>query len=233
MNFIASFESTAVWQPSVVEFSAPRQITAVEDAPVSSRPAGLMEAQWIRRIAQGDQAAFGSLYDRYSKPLFSFVVKILRDHWDAEDVLQDAFIRIWKKAPGFNLSLGSPFTWVMMVTRHTAIDRLRARQRHLQMFEEITDGTLVDIFGDATWRDGSKESDQAAQIRTAMNELPDEQRRAIELAFFSGLTHFEIAKALEKPLGTIKARIRRGMLQLRAALQQAESKDSKYSLLNH
>ena len=202
-------------QPSP-PLAAPENMKLVPQASVP------WEAQLIRRVAQGDPEAFAALYDRYSKPLYSFVLRILNNPQEAEDVLQEVFLRIWEKASCFDEAAGKPFTWAISITRNKAIDRLRARQRKLQVFGETANSAVVVEAPSETQRDENVWRDQVAQIRRVVEELPGEQRESIELAFFSGLTHVEIAKALEEPLGTIKARIRRGMLRLRDSLAGTE-----------
>lgn len=186
----------------------------------SSGPASL-EVRLISRITQGDHEAFAALYDLYAKPLYSFVLRVLGDAREAEDVLQEVFLSIWQKAPSFSETLGKPFNWAVTMTRHKAIDRLRARQRKLRLVEEMAgDAGVAEASGERQ-RDENLWRDQAEQVRKALTELPQAQRGAIELSFFSGFTHPEIARALAQPLGTIKARIRRGMLRLREGLEEA------------
>lgn len=177
------------------------------------------EAQLVRRVAQGDRDAFAALYDLYSKPLYSLSLRILSDAKEAEDVLQEVFLQLWEKAAVFDEAAGKPFSWVVTMTRNKAIDRIRSRQRRARLFEETTE-VIENTSSVAAEPAGvGMGQDEAAQVRVALNALPQEQRRAIEMAFFGGLTHIEIAKALQEPLGTIKARIRRGILQLRDCLE--------------
>ena len=178
-----------------------------------------VDAGLMRRIADGDRDAFASLYDQYSRPLFSLALRILNDQKEAEDVLQEVFVQIWEKAGQFDDRLGKPFTWSMTMTRNRAIDRLRSKQRQHRLVEELTQDATTGAPDVPTYPPGEFEPGQAEHIRAAVNGLPEDQRKAIELAFFKGLTHFEIAEALREPLGTVKARIRRGMLRLRDSLE--------------
>jgi len=180
----------------------------------------ISEAQLISRIGQGDGEALGALYDCYAKPLYSFAVRILNDHGEAEDTLQEVFIVIWQKAHSFDGFMSKPFSWAMTITRNKAIDRLRVRQRRWRLFGVNADNVIVVGIKDKIQPFENFCQDQLLLMRAALNELPDEQRRPIELAFFSGLVHFEIAAELGEPLGTIKARIRRGMLRLRNKLEK-------------
>ena len=187
---------------------------------MSDETSALVEAQLVRRIAQGDRAALAALYDLYAKPLYSFAVRVVGDAKEAEDVLQEVFLQLWEKAGQFDEQDGRPFNWAVTMTRHKAIDRLRARQRRRRVLVETAESeSLGEVAESSAPGPDSFGHDQAAQIRTAVQELPGEQRHAIELAFFGGLTHFEIAAQLREPLGTIKARIRRGILRLRDGLE--------------
>ena len=198
------------------------QARVAENTRELSQASASSEAQLIRRVGQRDPEAFAALYDCYSKPLYSFVLRILNDPQEAEDVLQEVFLRIWEKASCFDEAAGKPFTWAISITRNKAIDRLRTRQRKLQVFGETDDSDVVVSGPGETQRDENVWRDLVAQIRRVVEELPGEQRESIELAFFNGLTHMEIARALEEPLGTVKARIRRGMLRLRDSLAGTE-----------
>ena len=180
----------------------------------------LTDEALLSRIAQGDSAAFASFYDRHANLLFSIATHVLRDDREAEDVLQEAMVSLWERAASYNQSLGRPMSWAVTVTRNRAIDRLRAlkRRQHgaAQPIDEL-ETVLADPAASASENAMSQES--AGLVRAALVDLPGEQRQAIELAFFRGLSHFEIAEKLRVPLGTIKARIRRGMLFLRDALE--------------
>jgi len=179
-----------------------------------------LEAELVRRIASGDCEAFAALYDMYSKPLYSFVYRILSDRRETEDVMQEVFLGIWRKSSSFDESVGKPFNWAVTLTRNKAIDRLRSRDRQLRTVGSTPWRLGEESLACATQRDENFGFDEAAQIRALVDELPMDQRQPIELAFFGGLTHMEIAQAMRKPLGTVKARIRRGMMSLREALEE-------------
>jgi RNA polymerase sigma-70 factor (ECF subfamily) len=176
------------------------------------------QAQLLRRIAGQDRQALAEFYDQTAGPLFSTAIRILGDAHEAEEVIQDAFLQIWGKAATFDATLGAPFYWALSITRNRAIDRLRARQRRARLAEELHETAPDSPPFASPFQNALSEEDLAA-VRSAVNGLPGEQRQAIELAFFGGMTHTEIAEALHEPLGTIKARIRRGMLKLRENLQ--------------
>jgi RNA polymerase sigma-70 factor, ECF subfamily len=179
----------------------------------------VLQGQLLGRIAQRDHAALSELYDATATPLFSVALRIVHDPSDAEEVLQDVFVQIWEKAPTFDRRLGSAFSWVLSITRHRAIDRLRSKQRKARLVEQLVEAGDAEIPSAALPDAGSLDAEQAALVRSAMTTLPKDQRQAIELAFFAGLSHPEIAKTLDQPLGTIKARIRRGLLKMRESLE--------------
>jgi RNA polymerase sigma-70 factor (ECF subfamily) len=174
----------------------------------------------LNRIAEGDAAAFASFYDRHSNLLFSIATHVLRDDREAEDVLQEAMVLLWERATTYDHSLGKPLSWVVTLTRNKAIDRLRSLKRRQHRTSQPLD-ELESVLADpaASASDSAMSRESAGLVRAALVTLPGEQRQAIELAFFRGLSHFEIADRLRVPLGTIKARIRRGMLFLRDALE--------------
>jgi RNA polymerase sigma-70 factor (ECF subfamily) len=177
------------------------------------------DVELLRQIAGGDRAAFAEFYDRHSTLMFSVATRILNDPAEAQDVLQEAFLQIWEKAAKFDPKLGKASSWAAILARNKAIDRIRASQRRSRLAEEA--GAAQAIAEDVA--DSVNESlvgpEQAQLIQSAILELPGEQRQAIELAYFSGLTQDEISKKLNTPLGTVKARIRRGLLKLRDQLE--------------
>ncbi len=179
----------------------------------------LDDVQLLRRIARRDRAAFSQLYDRYAGVLYSTVVRILNNPDEADDVLQEVFVQLWEKAPTYDPALGKPFNWAMTMTRHKAIDRLRALRRRYLFIGEITVEAEDEARDFSSGPDEVFTQDQAALVRSAVATLPLEQRQAIEMAFLGGMTQNEIADSLRQPLGTVKARIRRGMLKLRDSLR--------------
>jgi len=176
-------------------------------------------AQLLQRIAGQDRQALAEFYDQTSGAIFSTAVRILGDAHEAEEVIQDAFLQIWGKASTFDVALGAPFYWALSITRNRAIDRLRARQRRVRLADELHEAAVSDASPFAPPTQSALSQEDLAAVRSAVNGLPGEQRQAIDMAFFGGMTHAEIAEALHEPLGTIKARIRRGMLKLRESLQ--------------
>jgi RNA polymerase sigma-70 factor (ECF subfamily) len=175
----------------------------------------------LERVSQRDRAAFAELYDRYAGVLYSTVLRVLNHPDEAADVLQEVFVQIWDKAPTYDPALGKPFSWALTLARHKAIDRLRALRRRYNFIEEITQEMSGTSLGESGERlDEVFSHEQVRLIRRAVASLPLEQRQAIEMAFLGGLTQHEVAAALNQPLGTIKARIRRGMLKLRDSLKE-------------
>lgn len=193
-------------------------------AAVSSDESGAVAAPTVDnallvRIAAGDQTAFADLYDRLSGLLLAVARRILGDSAEAEDVVHDAFVSIWEKAAAFDPARGSPAAWAVTLVRNRAIDRLRARVRRGELLAASAPDDLGhhEPAGDEAPL-AADLAERSALVRSALSDLPAEQRRALELAFFSGLTHDQIARRLDSPLGTVKARIRRGLLALRDRL---------------
>ena len=186
---------------------------------MSNSPATLDEAQLLARIGKRDREAFSQLYDRYSGVLYSTILRVLNNPDEAADVLQEVFVQIWDKAGSYDPALGKPFNWALTMARHKAIDRLRSLRRRYSFIDEITREFETDSRPHAAGPDEIFGHEQVAVIRDAVSALPLEQRQAIEMAFLGGLTQNEIATSLQQPLGTIKARIRRGMLKLRDTLR--------------
>jgi len=177
------------------------------------------EIALLRRVAQGDRRGFEELYDRFSRVLFSTAYRVLNNQEATEDVLQDVFVQIWEKAPLYDPSRGKPMTWAITLTRNKAIDRLRSTVRRNRLGDELeTEAQSQDQFDDRSSFDALATEDRGKLVREAIQKLSEDQREAIELAFFSSLTQLEISERLNVPLGTIKARIRRGMLRLRDLL---------------
>lgn len=174
----------------------------------------------LREVGRGDRASFEQIYDRFSRPLFSIAYRVLNNREAAEDVLQDVFVQIWNKAALYDPARGRPLTWAITITRNKAVDRLRSLQRRGRLHEEVERETTVQeqTASHATSADEADTTSRAAVIRAAVMTLSPEQRRAIELAFFGGLTQVQIAQHLHEPLGTVKARIRRGMMKLKESV---------------
>ena len=178
-----------------------------------------LQPQLLRRIAAQDRAALDEFYQQTARPLFSFACRMLGNEADAEEVIQDVFVQIWTKAVMFDAEKGQPFHWALALTRNRCIDGLRARQRRSRIMVESSGEPDLEQVVELTYVDAPLAENDVAVVRSVVNNLPQNQKRAIEMAFFGGLTHQEIAETLHEPLGTIKARIRRGLLKLREDLK--------------
>lgn len=177
--------------------------------------AQLADVQLLHAIAGGDEAALARLYDAYRVILFALLVRILNSREEAEDVLQEVFLQVWQRARDFDEKRGRPFTWLVTLTRSRAIDRLRqlgSRQRLATGAAEQQTDTVSDALSDTI------KSGQNEMVRRALAEIPEDQRNTLMLAYFDGLTQSEIALKLGAPLGTVKTRMRGGMIKLRALL---------------
>jgi len=175
------------------------------------------DAELLRRMTHSDREAFAQLYDRFARPLYATALRILSNASEAEDIVQDVFLALWERAAAFEPGRGSAFAWAVTLTRNRAIDRVRMRKRRSELLAETTAedaGTQPSDAGPHS-ADELVFKEQAGAVRAAVAALPPEQQRAVELAFFGGLTQQEIAEKLREPLGTVKARIRRGLLRLR------------------
>ena len=177
------------------------------------------EFELLRRIAQRERAAFEDLYTRYASILYASALKFVKEDADAQDVVQDVFIQIWDKAKLYDPAKGKPLTWALTLTRNRAIDRIRAIQRRTRLRDEFEQETFVDE--SAGVREALSEVDASEKgqiLRKAVSQLSPQQKKVIELAYFGGLTQTEIAEKLAEPLGTVKARARRGLLKLKELL---------------
>ena len=194
--------------------SMPRSVAGVNE------PVPDADADLLRRIAEGESDALSAFYDAHASKLFGFALRILNDPTEAEDTVQEVFLQIWDKVSSYQVERGRPLAWVFTLARNRAIDRLRSAQRRARLI----DATTSEHFQTAAASDGScaaassPADDETEMVRSALGRLPEDQRRAIELAFFHGFTQTEIATALNEPLGTVKARIRRGLVKVREDL---------------
>lgn len=180
---------------------------------------GDIEALLLSRIARGDEAALADLYDRLSGVTLAVLTRIVGSAGDAEEVLQEVFLQVWRQAPTYDANRASARSWVLLLARSRGLDRLKSAAARRRREEEVTrqDGVVVPPRGSARL----EQQERSRQVREALASLPAEQRRAVELAFFDGLTHVEISAHLGEPLGTIKSRILLGLRKLRLALGEA------------
>jgi RNA polymerase sigma-70 factor (ECF subfamily) len=175
----------------------------------------------LRRLAAGDGDAAARLYDRHARAVYSLALRIVNDEGDAEDVVQEVFAQAWRQAARYDASRGVVGAWLLMMTRSRAIDKLRSARARPDS-RAVDDPRVIDempaVLRDAPSRIIDAENARLAQ--RALAELPLLQRLVIELAYYEGLTQREIADRLEQPLGTVKSRLRLGLLKLRDALAE-------------
>ena len=195
-------------------------------------PQQASDRRLLAGVARGEQTAFADLYDRLSGPLYSLCLRMTGEAQEAEDILQEACLTIWRRAGSYDPARSSVFSWAVHLTRCKIIDHLRARGRRLRILLPPGSGHDANASGESTSpleaaavdqaRTAGENLDhheQAALVRRVLAALPPEQSQVIEMAFFGDLSHHEISARLAQPLGTIKARIRRGLLKLRHGLQ--------------
>ena len=176
----------------------------------------------LARVAKGDQQAYSQLYDHSSTLLFTLAVRILDNHEEAAELLQDVYLEVWRKVSRYDVGRGTPIAWLVTLTKSRAIDRLRARTaRGYRATSSLEAGHAAQI-ADLGPSPFETQADQELRIAVgaAMAGLPQAQQQAIELAYYEGLSHAEIAERLNQPLGTVKTRIKLGMSKLRDGLQQ-------------
>ena len=169
----------------------------------------------LDRIVGRDEGAVGELYDRHSRLLFGLILRILHDRSEAEEVLQEVFVLVWTRAETYNVALGSPAAWLVRIARNRAIDRLRANNVRLRAVEAAPEPVAQD-----SPESRAAQSEQQRAVAHALETLPPDQRVLIEQAYFLGLTQSELAERFKLPLGTVKTRIRTGMIALRQQLSQ-------------
>jgi RNA polymerase sigma-70 factor, ECF subfamily len=177
----------------------------------------LGDVELILRIGRGDRECFEEFYNRHAALVYSMAYKVLNNADDAQDVMQDVMFMVWEKSPMYEESRGKPLNWAITMTRNKAIDRLRSVQRRLRLKEDVERETapLLRAGNEGLPAEMLDAGEKQQIVRGAVMKLNREQREVIEMAYFGGLTQLEISERLKTPLGTVKARIRRGMLRLR------------------
>jgi RNA polymerase sigma-70 factor (ECF subfamily) len=168
-------------------------------------------------VAERDQLAMTALYDASYRIVFGLLLRILNEPSIAEEVLLDVYMQVWRQADSYDEGRGSPLAWMLTIARSRAIDRLRSSRQESSkrdLFDSLEDRARSDVDLEAA----AEIAEMQAKVRAALSELPIEQREVIELAYFSGLSHSEIALQLNQPLGTVKTRTRLGMMKLRTTL---------------
>ena len=173
--------------------------------------------QLIQRVAKQDRDAFGQLYDHFSSLVFTLAMRMLKVRSDAEDLLQEVFVQIWRQAGSYRQERGSPEAWIINIARSRAIDKIRSIRRLERSFVLTDDPAGSESTASA--ESSAADSEVRMTMNSALANLPEAQRRVLELAYFDGLTQSEIAARLAEPLGTVKTRMRSGIQRLREILR--------------
>ncbi len=180
-------------------------------------PTAAEDIHCMGRVAAGDREAFARIFDRHSPAVLGLLVRILGSRSEAEEVLQDVFLQVWRQAGRYEPGRSTPRGWMLVLARSRALDTVRSREaRHRREIEVSGDGPSRESLPVGT--QSLEEAERREQVSSALGLLPPEQRRCIELAFFEGLTQSQIADRLEAPLGTVKSRIHLGINKLRQVL---------------
>jgi RNA polymerase sigma-70 factor (ECF subfamily) len=176
------------------------------------------DATLVHRLLQKDVSAFEQLYDRHSRAIYSLVLRILQQAGTAEEVVQDVFLQLWRNAAQYDVSRGPFVPWLFTLARNRALDTLRLKSERQRRREDQTE-ELPPIASVPQYEQQLDVKRRAEKVRALMASLSPQQKKAIELAYFEGLSHSEIAAALKEPLGTVKSWIRNGLLRLKEELQ--------------
>jgi len=181
----------------------------------------LNDKQLIAAICKGEETAIEALYERYHRYAYTLAYRILRDPGASEDIVQDTFLSIWRKASSYQAQNGSVQSWIQAIVRHRAIDKIRASAHRDYQWTPLQDDNEQDPPSEQpdVWEQ-AWQSEQHRIIREVMEQIPSEQRTVIELAYFGGLTHAEISEQLEIPLGTVKGRMRLGLQKMKTLLAE-------------
>jgi RNA polymerase sigma-70 factor, ECF subfamily len=179
----------------------------------------------VEKMMAGDESALAALYDRYSGMLFAMLLRILRDRHAAEEVLQDLFLQLWRNAGSFDASRGSLPAWLMVIGRNRAISRLRRRDSQ-EVLEDVEAWPANAVASSLDIENETQRAQLMARLRTALAALPSEQREAVELAYFEGMTQTEIAERTGSPLGTVKSRVRAALQSLKELFDDGTARQS-------
>ncbi|HLJ22511.1 MAG TPA: sigma-70 family RNA polymerase sigma factor [Candidatus Acidoferrales bacterium] len=195
-------------------------LAVVQPWPEGKQPT---DAALMERILQQDSAALETLYDRYGRPVYSLVLRIAQNPASAEEIVQDIFLQLWRSADRYQIERGPLEPWLFTMARHRALDFLRLKSEKQRRREDSDSDVLPSAVVRPDPEGDIDQARRAEKIRALLTSLPAVQRRAIELAFFEGLTHSEIAATTGEALGTVKSWIRGGLLRLRESLGEAGS----------
>lgn len=179
------------------------------------------DATLVRRLLQQDVNAFEQLYDRHSRQVYALVLRILQQASTAEEVVQDVFLQLWRNAAAYDTERGPFVPWLLTLARNRALDQLRLKSERQRRREEQTEELPPVLTSPPEYEEEIDERRRVERVRALMSDLLPQQKRAIELAYFEGLSHSEIAEKLKEPLGTVKSWIRNGLLRLKEGLQTA------------
>ena len=173
------------------------------------------EAELMKRIKARDEKALEELYDAYNRLLFGMIISIVKSRQEAEDVLQEVFIKIWEKAHSFDAERGNAYSWIVTLTRNKAIDRIRSKgYKTQQKASQDVDAPEFSLEGDTfDPLETTIFSDRAEMVQSALDEIPESQCEVLKIAYYRGMTQSEIADHLDIPLGTVKSRMRQGMIK--------------------
>jgi RNA polymerase sigma-70 factor (ECF subfamily) len=185
--------------------------------PTANRELSL-DATLVHRLLQKDVSAFEQLYDRHCRTVYGLLLRILQQAGTAEEVAQDVFLQLWRNAGQYDESRGPFVPWLLTLARNRALDTLRLKSERQRRREDQTE-ELPPVFAAPEYENQLHEKRRAEKVRALMGSLTPQQKKAIELAYFEGLSHSEIAAALKEPLGTVKSWIRNGLLRLKEGLQ--------------
>ncbi len=176
------------------------------------------DAMLVHQLLQRDVDAFEQLYDRHSRIVYALVLRIVQQASTAEEVVQDVFLQLWRNASRYDTRRGPFVPWLMAVARNRALDHLRLKSERQRRREDQTE-ELPPVIGFPQFEKALDEKRRAERVRAVMGSLNPQQKKVIELAYFEGLSHTEIAETLKEPLGTVKSWIRNGLLRLKEGLQ--------------
>jgi RNA polymerase sigma-70 factor, ECF subfamily len=179
-----------------------------------------LDVTLMQKLLQKDVSAFEQLYDRHSRAVYGLVLRILQQAGTAEEVVQDVFLQLWRNAAQYDESRGPFLPWLFTLARNRALDTLRLKSERQRRREDQTE-ELPSVAVSPEYEKALDEKKRAEKVRAVMSSLSPQQKKAIELAYFEGLSHTEIAESLKEPLGTVKSWIRNGLMKLKQELQAA------------
>jgi RNA polymerase sigma-70 factor (ECF subfamily) len=228
-NGVIRFTTNAFVSPAIflaIEAAETKQANGSPHGSLKMNPPGASQDEIdpavMRRVAEGDTVAFERVYDAFSGILYSLALRMLERPEDTEELLQEVFLKIWRDAEAYDPRRGVPLAWAITITRHKAIDKIRSTTRRLRLYEAAEAEAKSNSVPLPQPVNNAESTENAQAVRESLGRLAPEVRESIELAFFGGLSHSQIASRLSLPLTTVKSRIRRAMMQLRQSLRHYE-----------